>query len=80
MNEYTYHPFEIAFCGLSNSGKTTLVSKLIKELSTDYNVGYLKHDAHGFEMDKTGKDTWHATNSGASVVVINDETKHNTLK
>lgn len=75
MNNYEFHPFEFAVCGFSNSGKTTLISKLIKELSCEYKVGYLKHDAHRFEMDKVGKDTWQAAESGADLVSINDANK-----
>ncbi|MBT3980811.1 MAG: bifunctional molybdenum cofactor guanylyltransferase MobA/molybdopterin-guanine dinucleotide biosynthesis adaptor protein MobB [Bacteriovoracaceae bacterium] len=69
------HPLEIAFCGYSNSGKTTVISKLIERFSSDFHVGYFKHDAHRFEMDHPGKDTFKATAAGAKTVVINSQTK-----
>lgn len=71
--DYFFHPFELTFSGYSNSGKTTLVEKLIKELSTQYIVGYLKNDAHKFVMDKGGKDTDRMNCAGANVVSINDK-------
>jgi len=65
-----FNPFEISICGYSGLGKTTLISKLIQSLSKTYNIGYIKHDAHRFEMDKKGKDTYQASQSGASGVGI----------
>ncbi len=64
------HPFEITFAGASGSGKTTLIEKLIDRLSTSHLVGYFKHDAHCFQMDKPGKDTDRAAQAGARVVAI----------
>ena len=70
-NNYLFHPLEISFCGHSGSGKTTLAKKLIEKFSCEkYSVGYIKHDAHKFEMDKEGKDTFIAGQAGASDVAI----------
>lgn len=69
---FLFNPFEMAFCGYSNSGKTTLINRLIKKLSEHCTVGYLKHDVHHFDMDREGKDTWLAWQSGASQVLISD--------
>jgi molybdopterin-guanine dinucleotide biosynthesis protein MobB len=74
-NESFFHQFEVAFCGFSNSGKTTLISKLITKLADDFDIGFLKHDAHKFTMDHTGKDTHVMREAGAKSVLINDE-KH----
>lgn len=71
---FKYNKNEIAISGYSNSGKTTLILKLMKQLSTDYSVGYIKHNAHYFEMDKEGKDTHEMWKSGANTVCINDKT------
>jgi molybdopterin-guanine dinucleotide biosynthesis protein A len=71
-SSFNFNPIEIAFSGYSNSGKTTLISKLIKELHNDYKIGYLKHDAHHFNIDHKGKDTEIMYNSGAESVFIND--------
>lgn len=65
------HPPLLAFCGFSGSGKTTLLSKLVQRLHAGgSNVGYLKHDAHGFSMDQAGKDTDRLRESGAQSVMI----------
>jgi molybdopterin-guanine dinucleotide biosynthesis protein MobB len=63
----------MSFCGFSDSGKTTLISKLTKNLSPNFNIGFLKHDAHNFEMDKSGKDTSEISTSGAKSILINDK-------
>ena len=61
----------ISIVGASNSGKTTFLEKLIPELaSRGYRVGAIKHDAHGFEMDREGKDTWRLRRAGAGVIGI----------
>ena len=67
---HLFHPLEISFCGHSGSGKSTLIQKLIKRFSSHLHVGYIKHDAHKFEMDKEGKDTFMARAAGASNVGI----------
>lgn len=61
----------ISIVGASDSGKTTFLEKLIPELARrGYRVGALKHDAHGFEMDREGKDTWRLKKAGAMTVAI----------
>lgn len=60
----------------SNSGKTTLLVKLITEAkSRGWRVATVKHDVHGFEMDKPGKDTWRFGQAGADVVAISSPQK-----
>ena len=66
-----FHPLEISFCGYSGRGKTTLIKKLIKKFSQKFQVGYIKHDAHKFSMDREGKDTYEAMHAGAFQVAIN---------
>jgi molybdenum cofactor guanylyltransferase len=73
LKSHSIHDFEIAFCGYSNSGKSTLISELLKKLTPQYEIGYYKHDAHRFEMDKEGKDTFVARASGASSLLINSD-------
>lgn len=61
----------VCFVGKSKSGKTTFLEKLIPELvSRGHRVGTVKHDTHGFEMDRPGKDTWRLRQAGASRVAI----------
>jgi len=72
-NKFKFHPLEISFCGYSGTGKTTLISKIIKQLSSMYKIGFLKHDAHIFDMDHKGKDTFKMSKAGASSVLITSD-------
>ena len=61
----------ITVVGTSDSGKTTLIEKLISQLvSNGFRVGSVKHDVHGFEMDREGKDSWRHKHAGASTTII----------
>jgi len=71
-----FHPRMFGFAGFSGSGKTTLIEKLIKAMSR-YHIGYIKHDAHKFQMDHPGKDTHRQYQAGAEVVFINDSDHFN---
>jgi molybdopterin-guanine dinucleotide biosynthesis protein B len=64
-------PVIISIVGASGAGKTTLLEKLIPELMRrGLRVGTIKHDLHGFEMDRPGKDSWRHKQAGASVSII----------
>lgn len=64
-------PTMICVVGNSNSGKTTLIEKLIPELKRrGYRVGTVKHASHGFEIDKKGKDSWRHRAAGADTVLV----------
>jgi molybdopterin-guanine dinucleotide biosynthesis protein B len=57
--------------GRSNSGKTTLIERLIPELTqAGYRVATIKHAGHGFDLDTEGKDSWRHKRAGASQVVV----------
>ena len=61
----------ISFVGYSGTGKTTLIEKLIRSLKADgIRVAVVKHDVHGFDMDREGKDTWRFTEAGADMTLI----------
>jgi molybdopterin-guanine dinucleotide biosynthesis protein B len=61
----------VSFVGKSGVGKTTAVEHVIRELKRrGYRVGTVKHDAHGFELDRPGKDTWRHAQAGSDVVAI----------
>jgi molybdopterin-guanine dinucleotide biosynthesis protein B len=48
-----------------------LLGGLIRELKRrGYRVGTIKHDAHSFEIDRPGKDTWRHAEAGSDHVVI----------
>ncbi len=64
-----------SFIAYSGTGKTTYIEKLIPLLKAKgLNVGVIKHDAHDFEVDKEGKDTWRFTHAGADKVSIGSKT------
>ena len=66
----------IGFAAWSGTGKTTLIEKILRELkSQGYRVAVLKHDAHKFEIDREGKDSWRFTNAGADMMLISSGTK-----
>ncbi|MBX3235375.1 MAG: molybdopterin-guanine dinucleotide biosynthesis protein B [Nitrospiraceae bacterium] len=61
----------LCFVGRSNSGKTTLIERVIPELvRSGYKVATVKHAGHGFDLDTEGKDSWRHKQAGASSVVI----------
>ena len=64
-------PALVAIVGKSDSGKTTLIEKLIPQLvALGLRVGTVKHDAHSFEIDHPGKDSWRHGQAGAHAYVI----------
>lgn len=61
----------IGFIGYSNSGKTTLIEKLIPIFRAQrLNVSAIKNAHHGFDMDRPGKDSFRYRDAGASQVLI----------
>jgi molybdopterin-guanine dinucleotide biosynthesis adapter protein len=61
----------ISIAGKSNTGKTTLLEKLLPELTgRGYRVATIKHNAHGFEIDHEGKDSWRHKKAGARLTII----------
>ncbi|MGE5590639.1 MAG: molybdopterin-guanine dinucleotide biosynthesis protein B [Bacillota bacterium] len=68
-------PPVILLVGWSGSGKTTLMEKLVAEVAgRGLRVATVKHDAHGFEMDHPGKDTWRHRRAGAVATAISSPT------
>ncbi|MGE4266289.1 MAG: molybdopterin-guanine dinucleotide biosynthesis protein B [Deferribacterales bacterium] len=67
----------VSFVGTSGCGKTTLIEKVIPLLTAKgYNVSTVKHDAHDFQMDKEGKDTWRHKKAGARAILISNKDKY----
>lgn len=61
----------ICVVGKKKSGKTTFIEKLLPELrALGISVGTVKHDAHTFEMDVEGKDSWRHRRAGAETVCV----------
>jgi molybdopterin-guanine dinucleotide biosynthesis protein B/molybdopterin-guanine dinucleotide biosynthesis protein len=69
-------PAVLTFVAHSGTGKTTLVEKIINDLTRrGWTVGGLKHDAHRFEIDQPGKDSWRLTQAGAAITAISSDEK-----
>ncbi len=62
----------VAFVGRHNSGKTTLIEKLIAHLvARGVDVGSVKHHGHaGFDIDYPGKDSYRHRAAGSRDVAI----------
>jgi molybdopterin-guanine dinucleotide biosynthesis protein B len=61
----------LCFVGRSNSGKTTLIERVIPVLvRAGYKVATVKHAGHGFDLDTEGKDSWRHKRAGASSVMV----------
>lgn len=57
--------------GRKNSGKTTLVCDVVRNLSDrGILVATIKHTHHNHELDTPGKDSWRHRDAGASAVGI----------
>ena len=64
-------PPAVCVMGWSGSGKTTYLEKLIPVLTArGLRVAVVKHDGHGFEIDRPGKDTWRFTQAGSVATAI----------
>lgn len=76
LNKEPIMPPVVSIVSKKNSGKTTLLEKLIPELCRrGYRVGTIKHDVHGFDIDREGKDSWRHKQAGAGTVVISSTRK-----
>lgn len=55
----------------SNSGKTTLIEKVVAILKArGMRVAVIKHASEGFDLDRPGKDSWRFQRAGADAVVL----------
>jgi molybdopterin-guanine dinucleotide biosynthesis protein MobB len=64
----------LAVCGFSGSGKTTLLEAAIPRLvQRGLAVAVVKHDAHGFEVDRAGKDSDRLFRAGATIALSGPE-------
>ena len=61
----------LTFTAYSNTGKTTYLEKLIPCLkSAGLRIAVIKHDAHDFQADIEGKDSWRFAQAGADIVAV----------
>jgi molybdopterin-guanine dinucleotide biosynthesis protein B len=60
--------------GGSNSGKTTLIEKLISVfVRQGYNIGTIKHVMHHMAFDREGKDSMRHARAGAATVMVDSD-------
>lgn len=68
----------LTVAGTKNTGKTTLVTMIVKELvKRGQKVGTIKHTHHDFDLE--GKDTWKHREAGAEMVVGSGESTFFTI-
>lgn len=61
----------LGFAAYSGTGKTTLLEKLLPELSNRHiKVAVIKHSHHDFEIDQRGKDSYRLRKAGAKQMLI----------
>lgn len=57
--------------GWKNSGKTTLVERLVIEITgRGFSVSTVKHAHHSFDVDHEGKDSYRHRSAGANEVLL----------
>jgi molybdopterin-guanine dinucleotide biosynthesis protein MobB len=66
----------VSFVAKSGTGKTTLLEKVIVQLKErGFRVGVVKHDAHRFDIDHPGKDSYRLSAAGADTMLISSPEK-----
>ena len=66
----------VSIVGRSKSGKTTLVEKLLRELSSrGYRVATIKHASQGMSFDRPGKDSWRHLQAGSVMTIAASKDK-----
>ncbi len=66
----------ISIIGWQNSGKTTLITKLVKEFRLrGLKVGTIKHVHDDFEIDHKGKDSYRHFHAGADSTCVVSKSK-----
>lgn len=74
-------PPVVAFVGKSDSGKTTVVEKVVAELaSRGYRVATVKHHVHDFDIDVPGKDSWRHSRAGSVVSMVSAPDKFAVIR
>ena len=66
----------IVVVGWKNTGKTTLIEKLIKEFNKrNHSISTIKHSHHNFSIDQQGTDSFRHFNAGAKETILASSTK-----
>lgn len=71
----------VSVVGRSDSGKTTLVEGLIRELTAHgWRVASVKHHIHEVEVDIPGKDSWRHAKAGSVTTMISSPSQFVTVR
>ncbi len=71
----------VSFSAKSGSGKTTYLEKLIACLKEKgLRIALIKHDAHGFEIDQPGKDSYRLRKAGVDTIILSGSEQTVELK
>lgn len=80
-NSLKKKPLLFAISGVKNSGKTTLITKLLPLLTgRRLKVATIKHDGHDFQTDVPGTDTFAHFQAGAYGTVVFSDRKYMVVK
>jgi molybdopterin-guanine dinucleotide biosynthesis protein B len=61
----------IGVAGFKNAGKTTLIERLVRELTQrGYHISTVKHAHHSFDIDHEGRDSFRHRHAGAGEVAV----------
>jgi molybdopterin-guanine dinucleotide biosynthesis protein B len=75
------HPQIISIVGKSDAGKTTLIEKMIPLLRQHgLRIATIKHDVHGFQMDREGKDSYRHKQAGSVTSLISSPSQIGMVK
>lgn len=71
MGENALRQDIVVICGIKNSGKTTLIRRILPKLTeAGYKVATIKHDGHDFESDVPGTDSYYHQKAGAYATAV----------
>lgn len=71
----------VAVVGKGDSGKTTFVEKVIRELTArGVRVATVKHHLHDYEIDVPGKDSWRHARAGSVVAMVSSPEKFSMVR
>lgn len=61
----------LAFAAYSGTGKTTLIEQVVASLKKrGLRIAVVKHDVHGIDIDREGKDSWRFSQAGADISIV----------
>ena len=70
----------VSIVGKGDSGKTTFLEKLIRELSSrGVRVATVKHHVHDYDIDVPGKDSWRHARAGAVTTMVSSPDKFSLI-